>query len=116
MRCRGLGSIKVFSEEVVGWCVRGKPGPSVLKLPNRGDPPSLERLRNLPGFVPGEYAVTPTANKRFVLEKMEERNVETLPVVDSQKRFVGMVERTRLTASLIIEVAEKLEGIGSVLK
>lgn len=82
---------------------------------NAGDTRSLQHLKDLPGFLPGEYAVTPNENKRSVLEQMEKRNSETLPVVDSQRRFVGMVERTRLTASLIIEVAQKLEGLGNAL-
>jgi CBS-domain-containing membrane protein len=42
---------------------------------------------------------------------MERLKMGTLPVIDSNKRFVGMVDRTQLTASLIIDVAKKLEGI-----
>lgn len=72
---------------------------------------SLQRLKDLPGFIPGEYAVTSIANKRSVLEEMENLKRGTLPVVDSNRRFVGMVERTQLTASLIIDVARKLESI-----
>jgi hypothetical protein len=68
-------------------------------------------LKDLPGFIPGKYAVSSTDNKRFVLETMEDLRRESLPVVDSNKRFLGMVDRTQLTASLIIDVAKKLESI-----
>jgi CBS domain-containing protein len=72
---------------------------------------SLQRLKDLPGFIPGEFAVTSNANKRSVLEEMEKLKRDTLPVVNSNKQFVGIVERTQLTASLIIDVAKKLESI-----
>ena len=72
---------------------------------------SRQQLKDLPGFIPGEYAVTPSANKRFVLEQMEKLKMETIPVVDSNRQFIGMVDRSQLTASLIIDVAKKLESI-----
>lgn len=78
---------------------------------NTADELSFQSLKSLPGFIPGEYAVTSDLNKRLVLEKMEKLNRESLPVVDSNRKFVGMVDRTRLTASLIIDVAEKLEKL-----
>lgn len=78
---------------------------------NKPSEQSLQRLKDLPGFISGEYAVTSDANKRSVLEEMEKLKRDTLPVVDSNRRFVGMVDRTQLTASLIIDVAKKLEGI-----
>jgi CBS-domain-containing membrane protein len=40
---------------------------------------------------------------------MESMNVDTLPVVNKDKRFVGIVNRSRLTASLIIDVANELK-------
>jgi hypothetical protein len=78
---------------------------------NRADTSSLNSLKDLPGFTPGEYAVISVSNKRFVLQEMEKRNKEVLPVVDSKKRFIGVVERNRLTTSLIIDVATELEKI-----
>jgi hypothetical protein len=76
---------------------------------NQPSEQSLQRLKALPGFIPGEYAVTSIADKRSVLEKMEDLKRDTLPVVDSNRRFVGMVERTQLTASLILDVTKKLD-------
>ena len=40
---------------------------------------------------------------------MEKLNIDTLPVVDKEGKFTGIVDRARLTASLIIEVADKLK-------
>jgi len=43
---------------------------------------------------------------------MEAQNVDTLPVVDDVdniNRFVGIVNRSRLTASLLIDMSEKLK-------
>jgi hypothetical protein len=84
---------------------------SFARYLNNPNDNSLQMLKDLPGFIPGKYAVTPGANKRSVLEEMERLKMGTLPVVDSNGRFVGMVDRPQLTASLIIDVAKKLEGI-----
>jgi len=71
---------------------------------------STKSIRELPGFIPGEFAVTSDTNKRAALEEMEKLKRDTLPVVNPSRRFVGIVERTQLTASLIIDVAKKLES------
>lgn len=78
---------------------------------NKPNEQSLQRLKDLPGFIPGEYAVTSSANKRSVLEEMEKLKRGTLPVINSNRQFVGIVDRAQLTASLIIDVAKKLESI-----
>ena len=73
---------------------------------NLADKTSLQKL---PGFLSAEEAVTDETYKRRALQSMESRNVDTLPVVDKTKRFVGIVNRSRLTASLILDVAENLK-------
>ncbi len=70
---------------------------------NRGD---LERL---PGFLSAEFASHKGDEKKDVLQRMEELGVEKLPVVDDEGRFVGMVDRSRLSTSLIVEVAAKVK-------
>ena len=35
-------------------------------------------------------------------------DVRTLPVVDEAGQFVGIVDRSKLTASILIEIAEKV--------
>ncbi len=84
---------------------------SFARYLNNPNEDSVRSLKDLPGFISGEYAVTSSSNKRSVLEKMEKLEMGILPVIDSNRRFVGMVDRTQLTASLIIDVAKKLEGI-----
>lgn len=78
---------------------------------NNPDEQNIQRLKDLPGFIPGEYAVTSSDNKQSVLEEMEKLRRGTLPVIDSRRQFVGIINREQLTASLIIDVAKKLENI-----
>ena len=68
-----------------------------------------EALARLPGFIASQHAVTEKADKGQALRKMEALNVDTLPVVDNKSHFAGIVNRSRLTASLLIDVAKNLE-------
>lgn len=72
----------------------------------RSDTSSLKRL---PGFEGSDMAVSQTTDKKQTLQMMEKLNVENLPVIDKEKRFVGIVNRSRLTASLILDVANELK-------
>jgi CBS-domain-containing membrane protein len=56
-----------------------------------------------------ESAVTEKTDKTQALQLMESLNVDTLPVIDKNRRFVGIVNRSRLTASLIVDVAKELK-------
>jgi CBS domain-containing protein len=67
-----------------------------------------EALGRLPGFIGSGDAVTGAEDKGEVLRKMEALNADARPVVDDKLRFAGIVSRSRLTASLLIEVAENL--------
>ncbi|WP_281561476.1 hypothetical protein [Thalassomonas sp. RHCl1] len=70
-------------------------------------------LADVAGFVELGQAVTPQADKKRVLAQMEQLGLDWLPVVDNQSgvsRFQGIVERSRLTASLILDVARELES------
>jgi CBS domain-containing protein len=80
------------------------------RLLNAGDERAQMELAKLPGFIPVEQAVTPTTSKRDALALMERINSESLPVVNDQKRFLGTVNRSKLTAGLILAVTDKLEG------
>jgi CBS domain-containing protein len=80
------------------------------QLLNAGDERARQALAKLPGFVPVEQAVTPTTSKRDALVLMETINSESLPVVNDQKHFIGTVNRSKLTAGLILAVTDKLEG------
>lgn len=67
-------------------------------------------LARLPGFVSSDKAVTPETSKRDALQAMEELNLDSLPVRDPAGRFVGTVERAKLTTSLILAVTKKPSG------
>jgi len=66
-------------------------------------------LETLPGFVPAAQAVTLKTDKRTALQAMDAQHLETLPVLDGG-RFVGVVSRSQLTASLLVEIAAKVEA------
>jgi hypothetical protein len=58
-------------------------------------------------------AVKPDEDKKRVLGQMEQLALEWLPVVRQENgimQFQGIVERSRLTASLILDVANQLES------
>jgi CBS domain-containing protein len=77
---------------------------------NSGNEAARKELAKLPGFVSADHAVTAITSKRDALARMEQINTDLLPVVDDQQRFVGTVERAKLTASLILSVTDKLEN------
>lgn len=71
---------------------------------NTGESALLSEMR---GFVSYDDAVTITTSKRDALQQMEEVDRGVLPVVNENKRFVGTVDRAKLTASLILAVTEQ---------
>jgi hypothetical protein len=69
-----------------------------------------EALRKLPGFISvGDSLNDKTTDKSKALQKMETLNVDTLPVINEAHKFVGIVNRSRLTASLLIDVSQRLK-------
>lgn len=81
---------------------------------NQPDGNARALLARLPGFVGAEQAVARELSKRDVLKRMDDLRVDNLPVVDKSGTFVGTVERSRLTASLILEVADRISGKAGV--
>jgi hypothetical protein len=77
---------------------------------NQPSEASRRALTRLPGFIGAGQAVARTLTKRDVLKLMDKSRVNSLPVVDQDGVFVGTVDRSQLTASLILEVADRLEG------
>jgi len=75
---------------------------------NQGDEQAKDWLARLPGFVSLEKAVTAETSKRDALQAMEEFKLDSLPVSDSAGRFIGTVERAKLTTNLILAVTKKL--------
>ena len=64
---------------------------------------------NLPGFIPAKEALPVTADKRTALKRMEENQVEMLPVVDGSWHLIGVVDRAQLTTSLLREILATLD-------
>lgn len=84
-------------------------GPSSQEFAQWVNREDIDSLTKLPGFVSAKNSINNELDKQAALEKMEELNIETLPVIDKQGKFVGIVDRSRLTSSLIIDVASKLK-------
>jgi len=66
-------------------------------------------LKQLPGFISADNAVNEKADRGQALSTMENLNVDNLPVVNGSGRFVGIVNRSQLTASLILDVTKELK-------
>ncbi|MCY1274944.1 hypothetical protein D9M70_235740 [compost metagenome] len=80
------------------------------QLLNSRDEESWKQLTKLPGFVGVDAAVSSSTSKRGALARMEALGTDSLPVVNADGFFMGTVERSKLTASLILAVTEKLES------
>ena len=78
-------------------------------LLNSGNETARSRLATMPGFVGADTAVTQVTSKRDALARMEKLDTDILPVVNEERRFVGTVGRSKLTAGLILTVSDKLE-------
>ena len=75
-----------------------------------GDEAARAELAKLPGFVAAKDAITTSASKRDALARMTQLDVSLLPVADEHERFVGTVDRSKVTANLILAVTEKVES------
>jgi hypothetical protein len=67
------------------------------------------QLEGIPNLLRLEDAVEQIADRQDALAKMEELNAESLPVVDENDILLGVVDRSRLASSLILEVASKVQ-------
>lgn len=85
-------------------------------LLNRGGSNAEQHLAQLPGFIPATYAVSADMTKRDALLAMENARLDILPVKNEAGRFIGTVERARLTTSLILAVTEKLNPSAQMAK
>ncbi len=68
-----------------------------------------ESLATLPGFISINNAVIDSMDKIRVLEKMEINNIDQLPAINDQGIFIGMVDRSRLVSSLVLDVSARLK-------
>jgi CBS-domain-containing membrane protein len=77
---------------------------------NRASDADKLKLAQLPSFVPSSDAVTKKSDKRDVLDRMEKSGRDWLPVVNAQGQLDGIVDRSRLTASMILDVTNQLKA------
>lgn len=68
------------------------------------------QLSGLPGFISSDEALMQTSNKSEALSTMEEQGLDMLPVVNNEGQLQGIVERSRLTTSLILDVTKQLSA------
>lgn len=101
-----------LASDLIGYLnVAGDAGYAELqRLLNSGDDAARKRLASLPGFVAAKDAVTASTSKRDALAAMARLDVSSLPVIDSERRFAGTVDRSKLTSSLIVAVSDKLDA------
>ena len=66
-------------------------------------------LEALPGFISSAEALHKNDDKQKALERMNSLDVQVLPVLDEAGRFDGIVDRSKLTASILTEIAQHLE-------
>jgi len=66
-------------------------------------------IQQLPDFISSNLAVDPSVDKRRVLDMMEEHDLDKLPAVNDENQFLGMVNRSRLIGSLILDVTKNLD-------
>lgn len=88
-----LGRSGVSANDFAGWVTRS----------------DIASLSALPGYVSAKEGIGRDTDKQTALERMEAMNSPMLPVVDEGGRLAGVVDRSRLTASLIIDVANKVK-------
>ena len=78
---------------------------TLVTLINRGAPDDIAQLAKLPGFVPASAAVKPDTNKRDVLQQMETKNVDWLPVLKANNQLQGIVDRNDRVAVFDVTLA-----------
>lgn len=90
----GLVPAKTFYDQLRSQTI------DIVSMIEKGD------LKRLNGLV--SKAISINSNKREALEKMANENVAQLPVVNDDKQFIGVIDRDKLTSSVVLDlVAEK---------
>ncbi len=79
---------------------------------NSGNVSAKNALKKLPGFISGEDAVKLGTDQLTCLEAMDRLDTGFLPVVDEKGKYVGLVERSKITTSLVIGVTRAIEEAG----
>lgn len=64
-------------------------------------------LATLPGFIAA--TLSKNADRKEALQAMNSLDVPTIPVVDENGKFVGTIDRSKLTASILTDIAAKVD-------
>ncbi len=80
---------------------------------NGGSETDRSQLSQLPGFVPKTESVDAQTQKREVLERMVRGRKEWLPVAQADGRFQGVIDRTNLIASIVLDVTDRITTASS---
>ena len=88
--------------------IRGEELPSFGRFAEWLTLSKIAKIEALPGFVGKSHAVKKTMNKHDALQHMEKLDVQTLPVVNDDGHLAGILERSKLSASILIDIAERL--------
>jgi hypothetical protein len=65
-------------------------------------------LSQLLGYVSSQHAINENLEIQKALEQLYTLQRETLPVVDNNGKFVGMVEQSQLVSSMLLDVAKRI--------
>ena len=74
---------------------------------NRGQ---TTELPTLAGFISAKEALTNSSDTRTALQRMNAMDLQALPVVDEKGMLAGIVDRSKLSASMLIEIAQRVES------
>jgi CBS domain-containing protein len=94
LQLSGHGAPGQFStEELVHWIISG----------------DTDKISSIKGILTRSTSITKESSKQSALEMMEKNNTDIVPVVDKNNRLTGVVERSRLTASLLLDISKSLD-------
>jgi hypothetical protein len=91
----GGGGPRLTAQDIADWL-------------NRGDAEAQTKLETLPGFIGKDKALDTKTDRQKALEIMNTLDLQTIPVIDDNRKFVGIVDRSKLTASILTDVAARV--------
>ena len=67
-------------------------------------------LVGMPGYSPTEAAIPSGATKKVALERLEAQRADMLPALGPNGEVAGIVNRARLTASILLDISEQVSS------
>lgn len=99
-------SLQQFEQRSIGGTEPRLTAANLADWLNAGNKAELETL---PGFIAADKSLDTKTDRQKALELMNALDAQTIPVVDENRRFAGIVDRSKLTASILTEVAAKVD-------